>query len=73
MTAINRNPLGLGREAVAVKLLVHGPLTGTQFADITGWPRRTSSQVLGRLIDAQRVAYKHRRGRREYDLATPEP
>ena len=73
MTAINRNPLGLSRESVAVKLLVHGPLTGTQFADITGWPRRTSSRVLSGLMGRQRIGFKHHAGKREYELIAPAP
>ena len=73
MTAINRNPLGLSREAVAVKLLAHGPLTGTEFADITGWARATSSRVLNGLIERQKVGFKHHAGKREYGLIAPAP
>jgi hypothetical protein len=31
------------------RLLEHGPLTGREFRDITGWPEHTSARVLDNL------------------------
>ena len=71
MTAINRNPLGLSRQAVAMRLLAHGPLSGTEFADITGWPRQRSHTVMGELISAKKVLVCHVQQVRKYLLIAP--
>lgn len=68
MSAIHPNPLGLTYVAIARRLLVHGPLTGKAFADITGWPRDCSSDVLRKLRKAGQVGISHRNGQREYRL-----
>ena len=71
MTAINRNALGLSRQAVALRLLAHGALTGTEFADITGWPRKRSHSVLGELRESGAVQVCHVQSKRQYQLTRP--
>lgn len=65
---IRPNPLGLSQTAIAKRLLVHGALTGAQFADITGWPSNRCGDVLSKLRKAGQVGISHSEGRRVYRL-----
>jgi predicted transcriptional regulator len=49
------------KQEIALKLLKHGPLTASQFWEITGWKRATAYQALYRLTEMGEVKTARRR------------
>ena len=64
----------MNRTYVAKRLLEHGPLTGIEFVEITGWTHSTAHRTLQLLIDQRIVKLtnreKLRHGTRLYELAS---
>lgn len=57
------------RDHAALQLLAHGPLTRTEFREITGWHPRAADQVVARLRYAGLIRTRHDAPRSRYELA----
>lgn len=62
------NPLGLSRTKIALKLLAHGPLSGDEFHDITGWEKTQCWDVLAGLRKRHSLQRRYVGRRRVYAL-----
>lgn len=49
----------MNRTYAAKRLLEHGPLTQSEFLEITGWEQRQAARVLQQLLDTQVVSYQY--------------